>query len=320
MSLPLEAEKEEFRMCYNCALKDAKEDLNPEDMAVQAFQLWWAKWQAKHDALRRTQQSFSQMTLQENSRSQSAYPPREEGYFDQSMNFPNTFPFQERQEMTRNTSHPQPLQHSSIEGEFRNMVPPARQNATNSSLGHQIYGEIPMLSQALIAQSSPNVEQSSGQQTFYPSEHINPMMMGGSSMQQPNIYANPLGLPLGNQSPLSTKYDASGNSNSYPANHNPYNDINNNSTGFDVSGAPQIQQSYPAPPSQPSLYPLYATNPIQSPSVHQPQGYAPLSGATHNQTSPRQSMQPQQPLAFRKLQPDRTYPPVPPSYDDGYEE
>jgi hypothetical protein len=197
MSLPLEAERGEFKTCYNCVLKDAKDDLSPEDKAVQAFELWWAKWQAKHDALRRTQERFSQMTFQENVRSQSVNPPREEGYFDQSMNFPNTFSSHGRQEMPRNTVHPQPLQHPSTDGEILNMFPPARQNATDSSLGRQIYGEIPVLSQALVAQGSPNVEQPSSQQSFYQPGHINAMVMGGASIQQPNAYANPLILPLG---------------------------------------------------------------------------------------------------------------------------
>jgi hypothetical protein len=303
----LEVDVAEFKKCYDSAMNATNEHLSPEETAVRAFSAWWAKRRIEQQ----TQQKLSQMTLQEHTGIQKVYPPREEGQWEQSASFPNTYGSQGRAEMPRYQSHQQPLQNPSTGQAFQGITPPARRNTTDTNPGYQGYGHTPLASQPLPAQLGPNGLYSPDHQATYQPQGINQTMMNLGIGQPLSKPLNPMDLVV---APMLADYDDFGDLNNNLVNHTQYN-YNN----FNMNGAPQLQLPDPMPlPPQPRHL-IYKTSQPQVYGVHQQQAYgaAGPSGTTDSQPYGNPPAQPQSwTLPVGKPHPNRNYQQDPSDFDD----
>lgn len=296
-SSSLEGEKQQFKVIYNFVINKADGDLNPEDKALQTFELWWTSWIARQQALRQTQQRMSQMALQETVETQNEYPEVEETQFSRPGRFvQNETPFKQRAVKPRVSSHPQPLHHSSSGQEFQDTISPARRSASDPTFGQPFYGQLPGYSEPLPSNVVPTVTQLQGQQKEYQSEYASPGIINRENRPSPSSTFDSQGALFGYQAAINMSYDHFNNLNNYIADHSQYNN------GFTESQNPQPQhlqhQGY-----------TYNPNPNQPYPICQQQRYASASGAVFDQ-QPAPNSQPthllQEAFPYPKPNPKRS--------------
>jgi hypothetical protein len=250
------------------------------------------------------------MTLQENEKPPTSHTRDEQSLLNEQIPVPNVKPPQRRPKIPNFQSHQESLQNSPNGLEVQNMRSPTRRTSSDPHIRYQGRRPIAMPSQVSPTQMLTEVTQLPGQNTTYPSQHLNPMMTYGGIEQPAKAFSKTQSIFLGFDNTESMVTEGFADCQPTSGDGSQVNTF----TNVDMSTAPHFQQ----PDSsfvhlQPQL-PGYHQNQLQ------PQAFISHSNTAHDQTYGFRPMQSEQAFPpHSNPQPPQNIPPEVSRYDDGYD-
>jgi hypothetical protein len=250
------------------------------------------------------------MTLQENEKPPTSHTRDEQSLLNEPIPFRNIKPPKRRPKIPKFQSHEEPLQSSPNELEVQNMRSPTYRTSSDPRIRYQRCRPIAMPSQVAPTQMLTEITQLSGQNTTYPSQHLNPIMTYGGIEQPAQASSKTQSSSLGFEDPESMIIEGFAEFQSTSGDGSQVNTFPN----FDMSIASQFQQPVS---SFVHLQPQFPGHPqIQL----QPQAFISHSNTTHDQTYGFRPMQSEQAFpTHSNPQPPQNSPPEVSRYDDGYD-
>ena len=250
------------------------------------------------------------MTLQENETPPTSHTRDEQSLLNEQIPVPDVKPPQRRPKIPKFQSHQEPLQNSPSGLEVQNMGSPTRRTSSDSHIRYQGRRPIAMPSQVSPTQMLTEIPQLPGQNTTYPSQHLNPMMTYGGIEQPAKASAKTQSSFQWFEDPESMIVERFADLQSTSGDGSQVNTF----TNVDMSIASHLQE----PDSS------FVHLQPQFPGYHQiqlqPQAFISHSNTTHDQTYGFQPMQSEQAfLPHSNPHPSQNFPQEVSRYDDGYD-